>query len=214
MDFLMKNEYITNELEKHKLYEIKKIIDSIEGEINIQKVYQHIFKSLNINYYIDNEGDNYIELKRYIEIVSNNNCKEAQILKNKEACDLNKIKRLKDIDILTKYECNKLTINKRLVNITGLNTINDSIKRFSKIIPVTFIQWYQLCEIIVVNLPIILEKAVKNYIKKEFDKINIKNNEQQKQIEDIEKEMKNKDIQITYLQNQLDEIKCLLNKNE
>jgi len=26
--------------------------------------------------------------------------------------------------------------------------------------------------------------------------------------------MKNKDIQITYLQNQLDEIKCLLNKNE
>jgi hypothetical protein len=205
METLVRNEFILQEIKKRGFTDLEIIFKRIKGDITIEKIYKEIFNSLKVNFYTSTDDKYYIELKRYVEGVTNNSCKERQILTNKAASDEKKIKRLEEINIKSKYECNEITPKKRIIEISGLYTVNDSIKRFGKDIPLTFFQWHQLCEIIVINLPVVIQEGVKNYFKEEFDKIHEKDMDKQRQLDDQKHQIEN-------LQLQLLEIKNLLSK--
>lgn len=217
MEIIIKNDFILQELENSEFNQLKTIIQNIQGEITIEKIYQNIFSSLGINFYTTTDNKYYIELKKYIEDLTNNSCKESQLLKNKEAVDKDKVKNLSEINIKNKYEKHKLTNKKKVIEISGLNTVNDSIKRFGKNIPVTFFQWHKLCEMIVLNLPIVVESSIKKFFQKEFDEIKKRDTEKQKLIDEIREknnklqeeneQIKNK---LNSFQKQLDEIRNLI----
>ena len=126
------NNIIEKELENNDLYIFKDLFKSIEGVITLEKIYHHIFtKKLNVNYYVDIKGKYYVELQKYIDIVTDGKCKERQLIVNKEAIDHSKILRYGEIKIKSSYEVNKITPMKRLIRVDGLTTVNDSIRRFS-----------------------------------------------------------------------------------
>lgn len=207
------------EIEKEKLNELKDLIISIDGDITIEKIYQKIFTQLGLNFYKGHNDKYYVEFKKYIEHLTDGSCKEQQILTNKKAVDKGKIIRLKDLQIKSQYIVEKLTPNKRIIELSGLNTVNDSISRFGKIIPDAFNQWQRLCEIIVINLPLVIEGAVKKYIKQEFDKLYKIDEERQKEIKELNKFKENtkQDMLVMQTENkmlkqQLDSIMELLAK--
>jgi len=210
MEIVIKNDFILQELEKTEFNYLKNIINNIIGEITIEKIYYKIFLSLGINFYTTTDNKYYIELKKYIEELTNNSCKESQILKNKEAVDKEKIKYLSEINIKSKYETHKLSSKKKVIEITGLYTVNDSIKRFGKNIPITFFQWHKLCEIIVLNLPLVIESGIKKYIQKELKKITERDIENQKQINEIKKENNVLKEKINSIEIQINEMKKLI----
>jgi DNA-binding sugar fermentation-stimulating protein len=115
METYLKNNLILEEIKNNNLNDLEKIIEEIEGEITLEK----IFKDLKINLYSTKKGKFYIELKRYIEKFTDNQCKEIKLLNNKFAIDKNKIKKLSEININNSYIFNKLTSSKKLIEINS-----------------------------------------------------------------------------------------------
>ena len=227
METVIKNGLIVSEI-KNQSFEIDNIIDEIEGDITVEKIYVKIFSKLGINLYKDKKGLFYVELKKYVENLTNSKCKESQIVKNKFAIDKDKIKKLSEIEIDTKYETNKLFPSKKIVEISGLQTVNDSIKRFSKDLDKKFFNWEIICQKMILIIPKLIEVAVKKYLEIELNKVNSILKYQQKQIEELKRDKDSKDLkyqsQIEELkrdkdskdlkyQSQIDEIKNFLNKN-
>jgi spore germination protein YaaH len=209
MDTFIKNDLITKEFKKTN-FDIDEIIDGIEGDITTEKIYVKIFSQLGLNLYIDKRGLFYVELKRYVENLTNSKCKENQIVKNKFAVDKEKVKKLSEIEIEKKYEINKLTSTKKIIEISGLQTVNDSIKRFGKELNQTFFNWEILCQKMILIIPRLIESAVKKYLEIELEKVNSILKYQQKQIEDLKRD---KEENHKKYQSQIDEIKNFLNQN-
>lgn len=205
MDTLIQNKFIIEEIENENLIELKDLILSIDGNITIEKIYQKIFNKLGLNFYVGHDKKFYIEFKKYIEHLTEGSCKEQQILTNKKAVDKGKIIKLKDLEIKSQYIVEKITPNKRIIELSGLNTVNDSISRFGKTVPVVFSQWQRLCEIIVINLPLVIEGAVKKYVKQEFDKLYKIDEERQKEIKELNefKENTKQDMLVLQTENKL-----------
>ena len=199
------NNEIDKEIENTELHVFKSFLKKIDGKITTEKVYQEVFtKNLNVNYYVDIHGVCYIELQKYIDNVTKGECKERQILFNKGAVDHTKIVRFHEINIKEKYEVNRLTPGKRLIRVDGLATVNDSIKRFSKQeIDVNFFNWQKLCELIIFNLPKIIEASAKRVFKKKFEDIDSKFKNQEKELEVLKQ-------QNIHLQEQINTIKRMI----
>lgn len=226
MDILKKNDYISNEIKILNNDYLENVIESIEGDITIEKMYQKIFQNIDVNLYHSKDGKYYIELKKYIESMSK--LKESQIINHKYSLDKDKIVKLKDLDIQESFTFHKLSPCKKLIELSGLQTLNDSIIRSNSQVNRNFLVWENLCQIIITNLPKIIESAVKKYLKNELDKINTRADEQEydikvlkahnikleKKIEEGNDDLKNLEKRLKMenklLKNQLDEIKKLL----
>lgn len=226
MDILKKNDYISKEIKILNNDYLENVIESIEGDITIEKMYQKIFKNIDVNLYHSKDGKYYIELKKYIESMSK--LKESQIINHKYSLDKDKIVKLKDLDIQGSFTFHKLSPCKKLIELSGLQTLNDSIIRSNSQVNRNFLVWENLCQIIITNLPKIIESAVKKYLKNELDKINTRADEQEydikvlkahnikleKKIEEGNDDLKNLEkslkMENKLLKNQLDEIKKLL----
>ena len=81
MESLIKNNYILKEVKEIKNNNLEKVLEQIEGEITLDKIYQRIFSGLNVNLYKGKNGIYYIELKKYIESISG--LSETQIMNHK-----------------------------------------------------------------------------------------------------------------------------------
>lgn len=226
MDILKKNDYISKEIKILNNDYLENVIESIEGDITIEKMYQKIFQNIDVNLYHSRDGKYYIELKKYIESMSK--LKESQIINHKYSLDKDKIVKLKDLDIQGSFTFHKLSPCKKLIELSGLQTLNDSIIRSNSQVNRNFLVWENLCQIIITNLPKIIESAVKKYLKNELDKINTRADEQEydikvlkahnikleKKIEEGNDDLKNLEkslkMENKLLKNQLDEIKKLL----
>lgn len=226
MDILKKNDYISKEIKVLNNGYLENIIESIEGDITVEKMYQKIFQNIDVNLYHSKDGKYYIELKKYIESMSK--LKESQIINHKYSLDKDKIVKLKDLDIQESFSFHKLSPCKKLIELSGLQTLNDSIIRSNSQVNKNFLLWENLCQIMITNLPKLIESAVKKYLKNELDKINSRADEQEyeikvlkahnikleKKIEEGNDELKNLEKRLkmenNLLKNQLDEIKKLL----
>jgi len=226
MDILKKNDYISKEIKILNNDYLENVIESIEGDITVEKMYQKIFQNIDVNLYHSKDGKYYIELKKYIESMSK--LKESQIINHKYSLDKDKIVKLKDLDIQESFTFHKLSPCKKLIELSGLQTLNDSIIRSNSQVNKNFLLWENLCQIMITNLPKLIESAVKKYLKNELDKINSRADEQEyeikvlkahnikleKKIEEGNDELKNLEKRLKMenklLKNQLDEIKKLL----
>ena len=209
------NNIIEKELENNDLYIFKDLFKSIKGIITLEKIYHDIFtKKLNINYYVDIKGKYYVELQKYIDVVTGGKCKERQLIVNKEAVDHSKILRYHELKIKSSYEVNKITPMKRLIRVDGLTTVNDSIRRFSSKNELNeiFFDWHKLCEVIILSLPNIIEKAVKKYFKNKFEEIDTKFTEQNMEMKKLREE---NDMEMKKLREENDmEMKKLREEND
>lgn len=204
MDIIAKNNEITKEILQNNIINIEDILDNIKGNITTEKIYKEIFSRLNIDLYMDNENNYYIDLKTYIKKISSDKCNEKQILNNKFAVDKSKIKNLENLNV-KKYFGKYITKPKKtkLIEINGLQTINNSIQRYSKELNQQFYDWQKLCEAMIIHIPKYVESACKKFFEKELIKINQMNQNLQEQINLLKKENDKKNRRINKLEKQI-----------
>lgn len=204
MDIIEKNDIITNEILHNNVIDIQDVLDNIRGSITTEKIYKEIFSRLNIDMYISDDGKYYINLKEYIEKISSSKCTDKQILKNKFAVDKSKIKKINEISIRKYYgkydPKNKKT---KLIEINGIQTVNNSIERYSKELDSSFYDWQKLCEAMIIHIPKYLESACKKYFKKQMIKFQEMNDNLQEQIDLLKKENSKKDRKINKLEQEV-----------
>jgi chromosome segregation ATPase len=207
MEILAKNDMITTEIVKNNLIDISDVLDNIKGVINIEKIYTEIFARLKINFYADVNDKYYIEIKEYVEKVSNNKCTDKQILNNKFAIDKKKIKKFSDIKIKKCFSKNYNIKSKtiKLIEVNDLQNLNFLIKKYSTELNETFDSWQQLCEAMVIQIPKLLETACKKYFKQELDKIYVINEDLQHQINLLKTNHDKKEKRINELEHKVSE---------
>ena len=212
MESYIKNDFILKEVKEINNNNLERILEQIDGDITLDKIYQRVFSGLNVNLYKEKNGKYYVELKKYIDIMSN--LTENQIMNHKYSIDKNKVVKLKDLDIEQSFVINRLTANKRLIEVDGLQTINDTIKRTGSVKNEIFLTWENLCQVIINNLPKLIEVAVKKYFKKELDKINDRADEQEIKIKVLERQNKNLEKEINNIKDEKSKLEKQINEND
>jgi hypothetical protein len=215
MELLAKNDMITTEIVKNNLIDISDVLDNIKGVISMEKIYIEIFSRLHINLYSDINDKYYIEIKEYVEKVSNNKCTDKQILVNKFAIDKKKIKKFSDIKIKKCFgKNNSKSKTIKLIEVNDLQNLNFLIKKYSTELNETFESWQQLCEAMIVQIPKLLEIACKKYFKQELDKIYVINEDLQQQINLLKTNHDKKEKRINELENKISNFSIEKNKQQ
>lgn len=92
-----------------------------------------------------------------------------------------------------------------MIEINGIQTVNNSIERYSKDLDITFNDWQKLCEAMVIHIPKYVESACKKYFEKQMVKFQEMNDNLQEQIDLLNKENSKKDRRINKLEKKVSE---------
>lgn len=194
--------------------EREQILKKFKGR-DLDQVYEDLSEKLSLNYYKSVEGDYYVELGRYVDKISGGSVSEGQILKNKCAIDKNKMLKLRDLEVEKKFGYNHLTDGKKLVSMEGIQTINDSIKRYTKgELSDNFENWSELCCLMISLIPLQIEKSVQRSLKKELRKRDKIIESHQFRIDSLEEEQDGLRQENEQMRKEIKEMKKKYNKFE